>query len=83
MRSKFFLEFVKKMEKLKLSLSKPHDKMLKMKSEMLKIRKNVKIIKREKISRENFPEIFRRTFSRPANGPVLSLFSSNGPLTGR
>ena len=42
------------MEKLKLSLSKPHNKMLKIKSEMLKIRKNVKIIKLEKIFRGNF-----------------------------
>ena len=37
-----------------LSLSKQHNKMLKIKSEMLKI-KNVKIIKLEKISLENFP----------------------------
>ena len=58
-RSKFLLQFVKKMGKLKIHLSKQHDKMLKIKSEMLKIRKNVKIIKLEKISRENvrqFPE---------------------------
>ena len=41
------------MEKLKLSLSKQHNKMLKIKSEMLKIRKNVKIIKVEKFYREN------------------------------
>ena len=38
------------MEKLKLSLSKQDNKMLKIKSEILKIRKNVKIIKLEKIS---------------------------------
>ena len=44
------------MEKLKLNLSKQHNKMLKIKSEMLKIRKNVKIIKLEKIYRENFWE---------------------------
>ena len=36
-----------------LSLSKQHNKMLKNKFEMLKIRKNVKIIKLEKFSREN------------------------------
>ena len=53
-RSKFFLQFVEKMEKLKLSWSKQKNKMLKIKSEMLKIRKNVKIIKLEKLSRENF-----------------------------
>ena len=53
-RSKFFLLFVEKIEKLKPSLSKQHNKMLKIKSEMLKIRKNVKIIKLEKIFSENF-----------------------------
>ena len=47
------------MEKLKLSLSKQHNKMLKIKSEMLKIRKNVEIIKLEKVSYENFPVISR------------------------
>ena len=35
-RSKFFPELVEKIEKLKLNLSKQHNKMLKMKSEMLK-----------------------------------------------
>ena len=121
MRSKFFPQFVEKMEKLKLSLSKQHDKMLKIKHEMLKIRKCFKIIQLAKISRENFLGIFRipesrrflvlrkfpgtpekffrfrvvenpkkkeilslaisRTFCRSANGPVLLLFSSIGPLT--
>ena len=57
-RSKFFLQFVEKMEKLQLTLSKHHNKMPKIKSEMLKIRKNVKIIKLEKISLENFREFF-------------------------
>ena len=47
------------MEKLELSLSKQHNKMLKIKSEMLKIRKNVKIIKLEKISCENFQGVSR------------------------
>ena len=54
-RSKFFLQFVEKMEKLKLSVSKQHKKQ-KIKSEMLKIRKNVKIIELEKISRKHFLE---------------------------
>ena len=35
------------MEKLKLSLSKQHNKTLKIKFEMLKMKKNVKIIKLE------------------------------------
>ena len=59
-RSKFFLQFVEKVERLKLSLSKQHNKMLKIKSEMMKIKKktkkNVKISQLEKISRENFRE---------------------------
>ena len=55
----FFLNLSKKTEELKPSLSKQHNKMLKIRSEMLKIRKNGKIIKLEKNSRENFPEIFR------------------------
>ena len=38
--SKFFPQFVEKIEKLKLSLSKQYNKMLKIISEMLKIRKN-------------------------------------------
>ena len=54
--SKLFLEFVEKMEKLKLTVAKQHNKMLRIKSEMLKIRKNVKIIKLGKIYRENFRE---------------------------
>ena len=53
--SKFFLQFVEKMEKLKL-LSKQHNKMLKINSEMLKIRKNVKIIELEKNFPRKFPE---------------------------
>ena len=50
-RSKFFSRFVEKIEKLELSLSKQHNKMLKIRSEMLKIIKNVKMIKLGKISR--------------------------------
>ena len=59
------------MEKLKLSLSKQHNKMLKIKSEMLKIRKNVNIIKLEKFSHEHFwefpgtPEKFFENFAFP------------------
>ena len=41
-RSKFFSEFVEKIEKFKVSLSKQHNKMLKMRSEMLKTRKKAK-----------------------------------------
>ena len=54
-RSKFFSQSVEKIEKLKLSLSKQHNKMLKIRSEMLK---NDKIIKLGKNSWEHFPEIF-------------------------
>ena len=54
-KSKLFLQFVEKMEKLKL-LSKQHNKMLKINSEMLKIRKNVKIIELEKNFLRKFPE---------------------------
>ena len=54
-RSKLFPQFFEKIEKLKLSLSKQRNKMLKMRSEMLKIRKNGKAIKLGKTSRE-FPE---------------------------
>ena len=51
-RSKFFSQFVETIEKFKLSLSKQHNKMLKMRSEMLKTKKKSKIIKLEKISRK-------------------------------
>ena len=54
-RSKFFSRFVEEIEKLELSLSKQHNKMLKIVFEMLKIIKNVKMIKLEKI----FPGISR------------------------
>ena len=125
--SKFSLLFVKKMKKLKLSLSKQHNKMLKIKSELLKMRKKCQ----NNQARKNFPQklsgIFRipvnpkifgitgisrssreiflkfpvspavenlrksktpspavsRTFCRFANGPILLLFSSIGPLTSR
>ena len=52
---KFFPQFVEKIEKPKLILSKQRYKMLKIRSEMLKIRKNGKIIKLGRISRK-FPE---------------------------
>ena len=60
-RSKFFLQFVEEMKKLKLSLSKQHKKMLKIKPEMLKIRKNVKIIKLEKNFSQKFSGISRNS----------------------
>ena len=72
-RSKFFLQFVEEMKKLKLSLSKQHNKMLKIKSEMLKIRKNVKIIKLEKISSEILREFSE---SRRFSG-ILEKFAGN------
>ena len=69
-RSKFFPQFVEKIEKLKLSLSKQRNKMLKMRSEMLKTRKKGKTIKLEKNYREILPEISRipgipRIFENP------------------
>ena len=62
------------MEKLKLRLSKQHNKMLKIKSEMLQIKKNVKMIKLENFSAETFgnfsstgnPEDFQDYGSVPA-----------------
>ena len=62
-RSKIFLQFVKKTEKLKLSLSKQRNKVLKIKSEILKIR-NVKIIKLEKI-----PATISRVFPESSRFP--------------
>ena len=53
---------MEKIEKLELSLSKQHNKMLKIKSEMLKIIKNVKMIKLGKVSRKKFPAKFFREF---------------------
>ena len=61
-RSKNFSQFVEKIEEMKSSFSKQQNKMRKLRSEMLKIRKNDKIIKLEKNSwkfagncYENFP----------------------------
>ena len=51
-RSKFFSQFVEKIEKLTLGLSKQLNKMLKIRLEMLKIRTNGKIVKLGKNSRE-------------------------------
>ena len=64
------------MEKLELNLSKQDNKMLKIKFEMLKIRKNVKIIKLEEISRQNFREFSEsREFPRiPRNVLKISRF---------
>ena len=67
-RSKFFPQFVEKIEKLKLSLSKQRNKMLKIRSEMLKTRKKGKTIKLEKNYRKIFPGIpgkFFENFSFP------------------
>ena len=54
-RSKIFSQFVEKIKKLTLGLSKQHNSMLKIRPEMLKIRKNGIIIKLGKNYRENFP----------------------------
>ena len=58
-RSNFFPQFVKKIERLKLSLSKQRNKMLKIRFESLKIRKSDKIIEIGKTPRENVPGISR------------------------
>ena len=64
---KVFPQFVEKIEKLKLSLSKQRNKMLKMKSEMLKTRKKAK-----QSSSGNFPGNFqnpgkRKTLEKTVN----------------
>ena len=62
---KIFSQFVEKIEKLELSLSKQHNKMLKIRSETLKIIKNVNMINAENHKKcQNFlnpgnPEDFR------------------------
>ena len=77
-RSKFSSQFVEKSEKLKLSLSKQCNKMLKIRFEMLKIRKNGKIIKLEKNSRENFPN--PEDFRDPG---IPGNFFENSPFPGK
>ena len=70
-RSNFFLQFVEKTEKLRLSLSKQHNKMLKIKSEMLKIRKKCQNSQVRKYFPQKFwefpeiPEKFFKNFSFP------------------
>ena len=80
-RSNFFPQFVEKMEKLQLNLSKQHNKMLKIKSEMLKIRKNVKIIKFEKISCKNFAGIPEKLFKNFPFSGLLKIREKGKPLT--
>ena len=62
-RSKFFPRFVEKIEKLKRSSSKQHKKMLKVRSEMQKIRKKWQ----NDQAREKFPEKSTENFSNPGN----------------
>ena len=54
-RSKIFPQFVEKIEKLKLNLSKQRNKMLKIRSEMMKTRKKAK----QSSPLEKFPEVSR------------------------
>ena len=70
-RSKFILQFVEKMEKLKLSLSKQHNKMLKIISEMLKIRKKCQNNQAQK----NFPRKLSKIFRVPGNAKVFDIFA--------
>ena len=62
-RSNFFLQVVEKIKELKLSLSKQHKKMLKIRSEMQKIKKKWQ----NDQAREKFPGKFRENFSNPGN----------------
>ena len=87
MRSKLFPQFVKKIEKLKLSWSKQHNKMLKMRSKMLKIKKKKKWHNNQ--ARKSFhgisritgiPRIFRTSrISRDSRG-IFENFSFRGKL---
>ena len=80
-RSKIFPQFVEKIEKLKLYLSKQRNKMLKIRSEMLKTRKKGKTIKPSgkipgNFSRE-FPEF--RGFLGSRDFPVENLGKKGNP----
>ena len=58
-KSKIFLQYVKKIEEIKPRLSKQHNKMLKIRSEMLKIKKMTKLSSSRKILgkiSQEFPE---------------------------
>ena len=61
-RSIFFSQYVQKIEKLMLGLSKQHNKMLKIKPEMLKIRKW-----QNNQTREKFPGNFPGNIPNPGN----------------
>ena len=74
-RSIFFLQFVEKMEKLKLSLSTEHNKMLKIKTEMLKISKYVEARPLGEISCENFSGNF-------INPEIVENFLKTVPFPG-
>ena len=62
-RSKFFYSFVENIEKLELSLSKQHNKMLKIRSEMLKIIKKCQ----NNQARQTFSGKFPGNFPNPEN----------------
>ena len=62
-RSKFFSQFLEKIEKCNLSLSRQQNKMLKMRSEMLKTRKK----KQNNEAGKNFSVKFLGNFSNPRN----------------
>ena len=78
-RSKFFPQFVEKIEKLKLSLSKLHNKMPKIRSEMLKIKKIAKYSSSEKLPEKISPKFSEsRKFSE-----VPGNFFENFPFSGK
>ena len=62
-RSKFFSQFVEIIEKLELSWLKQHNKILKIRSKMLKIMKKCQ----NDQARKNFAEKFPGYFPNPAN----------------
>ena len=81
-RSKFFFNLSKKLKKLELTLSKQHNKMLKIRSKMLKTVKNVKMIKLGKISQKFFPRVFRIPGILRIFG-ISGAFLRNVPSTSR
>ena len=84
-RSKFFSQFVEKIEKLELSLSKQHNKMLKIRSENAENHKKCQ----NDQARENFPEKFPRNLPNPGNPEIFRVpgnpgkFLKNFPFPGK
>ena len=75
---KIFLQFVEKIKELKPGLSKQHNKMLKIRSEMLEIEKNGKIIK----LRKNCQELLNPIPGNPEDFWDPGIFFENFPYSG-